>query len=173
MPKTDNGMTEIVWARVDAVVHLILENDKYFQSKRNLELTNTVMEKFGCQIRMAQRYIAEAKREIRKIGRKNRDAAFVKAIRDREFLISKAKGVKDEKGNFLINPDYKLTLEIMKDRDKLQGLYIEEIKHSGEIAIKGLDFSKLPEHILQRIAAGEDANKVLAELNANSGTDKG
>lgn len=168
MPKIDDEHTNIVWARVDAVAILILENERYLQSKRNKELTEMVSKKFGCDERTSQRYIAEAKREIRKVGTVNRSKAFVKAIRDREYLITKAKGVKDEKGNYVVNPDYKLLLEILKDIAKLNGLYIDEVKHSGEILIKGIDFTKLPEHILQRIASGEDINKVLNEFNATS-----
>lgn len=165
MPKIEKEHTDIVWARVDAVAVLILENERYLQSKRNKELSEIVSKKFDCDERTAQRYIAEAKREIRKVGTKNRENAFIKAIRDREFLITKAKGVKDDKGKFVINPDYKLLLEILKDIAKLNGLYIDEIKHSGEIAIRGVDFSKLPEHALQRIASGEDPAKVLSEMN--------
>lgn len=149
-PKEEH--TEIVWTRVDAVVNLILENDRYMQSKRNPELTKSVIEKFGLAERTAQRYISEAKKEIRKLSQANKKNAFVRAMRDREFLLQKAKfGMKDEKNRYVINPDLKLALDVIKDREKLHGLYVDEINLNGEIRTKP-DLSGLTIEELRAIA---------------------
>lgn len=161
--KIENGHTDIVWSRIDSVVSLILENDKYLQSKRNKELVETVMKKFDASERTASRYVAEAKLEIRKIGKANKHKAFVKAIRDREFLLQKAKGIKNKAGNFAEKPDYKLALEILKDRDKLNGLYVDEVKQSGELTMKNVDMSKFTEYGLERLKRGDMIEEVLMD----------
>lgn len=145
MPKTIDGTTEIVWARVDAVVNLILENDRYFQSKRGKELTDIVMQRFGVSDRTAQRYVVEAKKEIRRIGGKDARAAFIKAIQDREFLFQAAKGRKDEKGKWIESPDFRLALEVVKDRDKLFGLYVDKVDFTGEVKMPDLSGLSLKE----------------------------
>lgn len=161
--KIENGHTDIIWARIDSVVALILENDKYLQSKRNAELVETVMKKFEVAERTAHRYVAEAKSEVRKIGKANKQKAFVKAIRDREFLLQKAKGVRDKTGKLTEKPDYKLALEIVKDRDKLHGLYVDEIKQSGELTMKNVDMSKFTEYGLERLKRGDTIEEVLMD----------
>jgi hypothetical protein len=159
----ESGHTDIVWARIDSVVSLILENDKYFQSKRNKELCDTVMKKFDVSQRTAELYVSEAKKEIRKIGKADKKKAFVKAIRDREFLLQKAKGLKDKSGKITEKPDYKLALEIVKDRDKLHGLYVDEVKQSGELTMKNIDMSKLTEYGLERLKRGDSIEVVLMD----------
>lgn len=151
MPTTNDQHTEIVWVRVDAIVNLILENDKYLHSKRNAELTQKVMGYFGISERTAQRYVSEAKKEIRKIGQSGKKEAFIRAIRDREFLFSKAKGLKNDVGEYIINPDFRLALEIIKDRDKIYGLYVDEVNVNGEIRTKP-DLSGLSIEELKAIA---------------------
>lgn len=157
------GHTDIVWSRIDAVIGLILENDKYLQSKRNPELVETVMNKFNIAQRMAEYYVSEAKKEIRKIGKADKLKAFAKAIRDREFLLQKAKGLKDKTGRFTEKPDYKLALEILKDRDKLFGLYVDEVKQTGEVTMKNIDMSKFTEHGLERLKRGDKVEEVLMD----------
>jgi hypothetical protein len=161
--KVENGHTDIVWARIDSVVALILENDKYLQSKRNKELSDIVMKKFDVAQRTALRYVSEAKREIRKIGKADKKKAFIKAIRDREFLLQKAKGVRDKTGKLIEKPDYKLALEILKDRDKLNGLYVDEVKQSGELTMKNVDMSKFTEYGLERLKRGDMIEEVLMD----------
>lgn len=150
--KLKDEHTDIVWTRVDAVVNLILENDRYMQSKRNSELTKSVMEKFKLAERTAQRYISEAKKEIRKLSQADKKNAFAKAMHDREYLLQKAKfGLKDEQNNFIIKPDLALALDVVKDRDKLHGLYIDKINVNGEIRTKP-DLSGLTIEELKAIA---------------------
>ena len=122
MPATKDGHIDIVWSRVDAIVMLILDNNKYMGSKRAGELTKLVMKKFSLTERTSQRSIAEAKKSIRELGRKNVKSSFTRAMIDREYLWQKTKG-----------RDYKTALEVAKDRDKLVGLYEERILVSGEI----------------------------------------
>lgn len=133
MPKIEESNTDIVFARVDAIVVLILENERYLQSKRNKELADIVMQKFECKDRTAYTYISQAKREIRKIGNEKKEKAFKKAMRDREWIIQKSK----------TDGDTKTALLAMKDRDELIGLYKQVIEHSGTIALKNFDTSRL------------------------------
>lgn len=158
MPKTEGKHTERIWVRIDTVANLILENDRYFQSKRSDELAEIVAERFDVDERTARRYISEAKREVRKLGKKHNINAFKKAIRDREYLFTKAKEGKN----------YKLALEVVKDRDELNGLYVQEIKHTGEIAIRNVDFAKLTDEQLatleRKIKNKEDVNEYLRGL---------
>ena len=151
MPGIEDTHTEMVWTRVDSVVTLILENEKYLQKKRTPELTTLVMEKYGIETRQAQRYISEAKREVRKLGREKTEAAFKKALRDREYLLSKAK-----------KKDYKLALEIIKDREKLLGLY-PDAKIKNENVNYSIDLSRLTEKGLERIKRGDDPKEVILD----------
>lgn len=165
MPRTNtSGHTDILWARVDSIIALILENDRYLGSRRTLELVKTVMERFNVEERTAYRYIAEAKKEIKRFGKLNASEALLRAIRDREFLLTRAKGVKDKAGEgWMSEPDYKLYLEILKDRDKLLGLYEEKIRTSGELTVKNFDLSRLTDHGLERVKRGDSVEEILRD----------
>ncbi|MBU1095817.1 MAG: hypothetical protein KKB34_04985 [Bacteroidetes bacterium] len=163
MPRAKSKHTDTIWVRIDSVIGLILENDRYLNSKRVKELCSIISEKFDVSKRTAERYIVEAKREISKLGKKDTKKAFKKAIHDREFLLQKAKGVKDDKGYYQIKPDFKLALEIVKDRDKLNGLYFDEIKQTGEITIRNVDLSKFTEFGLERLKRGDKIEEVLMD----------
>lgn len=158
MPKTDanqNGHTESFWARVDSIAVLLMENDRYLHSKRNKELVDIVMQRFGVEERMAQTYIQQAKIITRKEAARKKEDAFKRAIRDREYLFQKAKApFKDDKGIIIAVPDYKLALDIIKDRDKLFGLYEENINIKGTVTNK-VDLSGI---------ATEDIIKLIHEL---------
>jgi len=126
MPKTTEQHTDIYYARVDAVVLLILKNDKYMQSKRNGELTDIVKEQFGLgDVKQAQRYIRDAKAEIRRLGKAKKEKAFARAMRDREYIIIANKGTDD-----------RLALDAMKDRDKIFGLYVDESNVNFNASVK-------------------------------------
>ncbi len=122
MPTTKDGHTDLVWSRIDAIAILILDNSKYMGSNRSSELTEIVMKQFSVEERTAQRSIAEAKKTIRTLGKKDIKKAYTRAMIDREYLWQKTKGV-----------DYKTALEVVKDREKLVGLYEDKIVLSGEI----------------------------------------
>jgi len=135
-----------VATRIDMVATMILENDKFLRYRKNPELVLKVMEKFGVKKRQADFYIEEAKKEIRKIAAVNKVKALKKALREREYLLRKAKGLTpDEK------PNLKLALEVMKDRDKLLGLYVEQVEHSGQISLKDIDTSRLTDEQLKQL----------------------
>lgn len=164
MPTAESGHIDIIWSRVDSVIALMLENDRYLGSKRTKELVNTVKERFNVEERTAYRYIAAAKKEIKAIGKLNSSEALLRAIRDREFLLSRAKGLKDASGQWLSEPDYKLYLEILKDRDKLLGLYEE--RFSGQVTVKNVDLSRLTEYGLERIKRGDNIEEVLRDAKS-------
>ncbi len=166
MPKTENEHTDMIWARVDSVIQVILENDRYLQSKRIKELTDKICEQFDVSDRTARKYISEAKKEIRKYYKLNKDKAFAKAIQDREYLLQKVKGIKDPSGKkYIIKPDLKLALEVMKDRDKLYGLYVEEVNVKGKISLIKVDTGKLTDEQLailkSKIKNGENYEEYL------------
>lgn len=163
----DDKRSEIVWARIDSVVTLILENTRYMHSKRSAELVKVVMKNFELSERQSQRYVAEAKKEIRRLGVPDKKRAFIRAIQDREFLLQKAKGTKDKNGRMSEKPDFKLALEIVKDRDKLFGLYVDETK--GEMTIKNVDMSKFTEYGLERLKRGDKIEDVLMDPKAVKG----
>jgi hypothetical protein len=158
MPKTEqnqNGHTESFWARVDSIAALLMENDRYLHSKRNKELVEIVMQRFGIDERMSQNYIKHAKTITRKEAALKKEEAFKRAITDREFLFQKAKApFKDDAGKIIGAPDYKLALDIIKDRDKLFGLYEENINIKGTVTSK-VDLSGI---------ATEDIIKLIHEL---------
>jgi hypothetical protein len=163
MPAIEDEHTKKFYMCVDAVVNIMFENDRYLHSKRSKELSKIVAEQIKCSIRTAERYIAEAKKEIRKIGRLKKEEAFIKSIRDLEFLLSKTKNGK--------NPDYKRALEVIKERNKVYGLYAVEEKPK-EITSKNIDMSLFTDYGLERLKRGDSVEDVLLDpkslkFNAN------
>jgi hypothetical protein len=149
--KPEDKIIEADWARIHNTIVFILENDQFLKPKINNELILEVIKKFGVNDEKAQTYISEAKREVRKISRLKKDKAFSKAIRDREFIIAKAKA--DE--------DYKLALDAIKDRDKLLSLY-DEVKPQ-EITVKNIDMNRFTEFGLERIKHGDKIEEILLD----------
>lgn len=157
---------QLTWQRVDAVINLILENDRYLQKGRYKELAETVAAKFEVQSRQAKRYIAEARKEINRIGKQHAEKALTKAIRDREYLLNIAKnGIKDKDGKYLVKPNHKLALEILKDREQINGLYVQKYEHSGSLSLRGVDLSRLTDEDLSALEGlqrrGEDLKPFL------------
>ncbi len=153
MPKIENEHTDLYYLRVDQVVVLILSNERFLHSKRSKELTAIVKKKFGCEERTAEYYIADAKKVVRSIGKKNIEKSFRRAVRDREYVIAISKDKKD----------LRIALEAMKDRDKLCGLYIEETKQTGEMTVKNIDMSQFTEFGLEKLKRGEKLEDVLLD----------
>jgi hypothetical protein len=149
--KPEDKIIEADWARIRNTVVFILENDQFLKPKINNELIMEVIKKFGVSDVIAQGYISEAKREVRRISRLKKDKAFAKAIRDREFIIARAKA--DE--------DYKLALDAIKDRDKLLSLY-DEVKPQ-EITVKNIDMNRFTEFGLERIKRGDKIEEILLD----------
>lgn len=151
------------WTRVDSVVIVLLENDKYLTEARAKELTKIVKDKFQVTPRMAQKYIAEARKVCQKLGEQKRDEAYERAIRDREFLFKKAKDKIEEDPKFI-----NTALDIVKDRDKLKGLYIEKVEHSGKIDLGKINLQKLTDEQLSTLESlikqGKDPKPFLLSL---------
>ena len=76
-------------------------------------------------MRQARAYILGAKEMIADMLEKKKEDSLERALLDREHLYVTAK-------NLL---DFKLALEVVKDRDKILGLYEDKVIHSGEVAV--------------------------------------
>jgi len=149
--KPEDKIIETDWARIHNIVVFILENDQFLKPKLNNELIVEIIKKFGVNHETALSYMSEAKREVRKAARLKKDKAFAKAIRDREFIIAKAKA----------EEDYKLALDAIKDRDKLLSLY-DEVKPQ-EITVKNIDMNRFTEFGLERIKRGDKIEEILLD----------
>lgn len=146
MPRTEseNKKTTTFNMRVDITATIILENhQKWLKSgkKNSAELLKRIREEFNVSARQAYKYIEEARKQIRQLLIKRRDKKLDKAILDREWVVRKAKD----------DNDTKLALDAMKDRDKLNELYIENIKHSGEIDLKDINIKSLTDDQLKKL----------------------
>lgn len=158
MPETENEHRDGFGMRVDEVVLIILKNDRFIQNKRVQELADLICEKLNVSDRTAYRYIAEAKKEIRRMGKAKKQSAFKKAIQDREFIVQSAK----QKDNL------KLALDAMKDRDEIFGLYETQVKHSGTVDLKNINLSSLTDDQLVKlknfIKNGVDVKEALLHI---------
>lgn len=148
--------TTVNWLRVDAIAAMILENDRYLEAKRSSELISMIMERFNLQERQAWEYIKYARKLVQSIGNKDLSANFRKAVRDRENLWKKA----------IDREDYRLALEVVKDRDRILGLYAERIIHTGTVTNKNIDLNRFSEYGLERIARGENIEEVMLDPRA-------
>lgn len=157
MPKIVEERTDIVFAKVDAVVMMILENNRYLESHRDPELAEIIEKKFIVSRRQAYRYIKEAKKTIRQLNRQLAKDAVKRAMRDREFLLNMAKGVKDDNGNYTVPPDFKLCLEIMKDRDEINGLYEKKVRVDAHVTTEPNMKQLTTEELRQLAAIDEEA----------------
>jgi len=161
MPRTKDGHTALTWARVDEVVELILLNDRYLQKQRCKELTDVVSERFNLKKRQSVRLILAAREEIKKIGAQNKEEAFLRALRDRDYLFQQAKNpnfiynkdVVDENGKLLLVANLELALRVAQDREKLLGLYPAETKDVNITQTPRLDLSKWSDEELKAAIA--------------------
>lgn len=152
--KIPGGHTNTVWKKVDDVVLMILNNLQYLEAKRNKELVTNVTKKFKVSFRMAQIYVSEAKKEIRRLGKSNKEKSFLKALYRLEFLWEAAKR----------KQDYKLALQVLQERSKILDLYPPaQTKYSGELTIKNVDMSKLTEYGLERLKRGDSVDEVMID----------
>ena len=149
----------VFWARVDAVIVLIMDNPAYLNVKRSGELTNTVIAEIKKQTgqiisdRTAQRYIKEAKTEIRKLSKHKNEKKLEMAIINRMSLLKRCRNA----------TDLKTELATLRDIAELENLYPEKnINLKGELLLKQFDPSKLTDKQLERLKAGEDPAIVLA-----------
>lgn len=157
---TTGKHTDYYYSRLDQIVLLILENDHYMKTKANRELTDKVCELLNCGDRQAQHYIADARREIKRLGKEKKEAAFRKVVKHLELVMIRARGESNAK---LENPDNKLYLETIKYYAKINGLEVEETKTTGEITLKNVDMSQLTEYGLERVKRGDRIEEVLMD----------
>lgn len=152
MPKIDEEHTDIVYARIDEVVTMILCSDRFMQTKRNTELAKAVMGKFAVSERVAYRYIAEAKREVRKLGRDRAEKVKEKMIRRLEYQYQKTK-----------DDDRKLAVEIIKYVGEITPGVIPDKKIKNENLNIDFDPNKFTKKGLERLSRGDDIREVMMD----------
>lgn len=125
MPRIKNEHTSVVSIRINEVVELILENPKYYQSKKSLELTNEVKNKYNVSSRQAMRYILGAKKAIADLVEQRKNESLETALMKLEFLYRKALNLYD----------YELALDVVKEENKIAIPEKKNINHTGEVAL--------------------------------------
>lgn len=149
----------IKWSRVDEVVKLLLRNKKYLESNRGDELRKRVAKMFNLSERSAHDYINLAKEDLRKMMETEKEMALQRALLDREYLIDRAKGIKGKDGKYAVKPNDRLLLEVLKDREKLLGLYVDAVKN--DVTVKNVDLSCFTEEGLAELAKGRDIFELM------------
>lgn len=150
----------VKWSRVDEVVKLLLRNKKYLQANRGDELRKKVAKMFNLSERSAHDYINLAKEDLKKMVEVEKEYALQRALIDREYLIDRAKGIKGKDGKYKVRPNDKLFLEVLKDREKLLGLYIDSVKN--ETTVKNINLACFTEEGLTALANGRDIYEVMS-----------
>lgn len=125
MPRIKGQYSGAVRARINEVVSIILSEPRFFQSKSNTELSQLIQKTYNVKLRQSKQYIAGAREMIADMLEKRKEKSLERALLDREHLYRTAKD----------SLDYKLALEVAKDRDKILGLYEDKVIHSGEVAV--------------------------------------
>lgn len=125
MPRIKGQYSGAVRARINEVVSIILSEPRFFQSKSNTELSQIVQKTYNVKLRQSKQYIAGAREMIADMLEKKKEKSLERALLDREHLYKVAKD----------GLDFKLALEVAKDRDKILGLYEDKVIHSGEVAV--------------------------------------
>lgn len=150
--KSSEKKTTTILNRINLTTIIILENhQKWFKksAQTSLELNNRIREEFGVSKRTAIRYIEAARKQIKSLLIKEKDKKLDKALLDREWVVLQAKEEKDTK----------LALDAMKDRDKLNELYIERSENTNI----DIDVNELTDHGLERIKRGDDPREVILD----------
>lgn len=177
MPQIKNKKTTNILSKIDITACIILENhQKWLKkgTKTTAELVKRIREEFGISKRTAERYIEEARKQIRTLLIKQRDKKLDKAILDREFVVNKGKLLlaqleneeNEENKNIsfatkkkLLIDAVKVILDASKDRDKLNELYIERNENTNF----DIDVTELTDHGLERIKRGDDPRQVILD----------
>lgn len=140
--------------KANEVMAMMLENPKYLDEKSRKYLIEDIKEKFGYRSRQAYRLYSLAAEMMLQVKAREVEKNLDRALLDREFLISQAKKEKD----------YKLLLEILRDRDKLLGLYVDKTK--TDLMVRSIDMSNFTDYGLERIAKGEEITEVMQDPNS-------
>jgi len=149
--------------RVNEVVQMIL-NEPAIRGMGFREMAEAVAERYGVSRRQAERYVTRAKEEIARMTKEDAKNALDTALKDRDFLLQKAKGEYDEDGRVVTPPNYYLYLEVAKDRDRLLGLY--PVKQQKEIFAKNVDMEMFTIYGLERLANGDALEDVMRDKKA-------
>ncbi len=139
------------WLRIATIVEMILENPDYLEGKNLKELIVEIKNKYSVGQRQAYRYLKSANQKVLDIKLRDTEKNLDRALIDREYLLRKAKTANDNK----------LLLEVMKDRDRLLGLYIERSK--TDISFRQVEMGNFTDHGLERLARGEDIADVMQD----------
>ncbi len=110
--------------RVQEIVILLLDKQPLLEESKSNDLLAIIMERYAVQKRQAVTYLSEARLLINQLGKQNIKLSYLKAMYDREFLFRKSKDAND----------LRLALEVIRDRDKIAGLYVENYKFEKEPA---------------------------------------
>lgn len=144
---------------VNIVINLLLKNPRLLRDEREHWLIKKIAKVLNISRNDAFLCLNAAKDEIRIISSPNHDDALKRALLDREYLISLAKGVKDSSGKVILSRNLDLLKEVIIDRDKLLGLYVESSK--SETLIKKIDLSHFTDEGLRLIAEGKEILSIM------------
>lgn len=151
--KSETKHRDIFWAKVDKVVIILLENEQFLKSRALSETVKKVEKELNCLNTQARVYLAEAKKEVRRILRIRKEKALDKVLGDLELIRLRNKGGDNDK----------LFLETVKYYAKMNALEIDETKTTGEVTVKNIDLSKLTEYGLERLKRGDKIEDVLSD----------
>lgn len=150
------GNRDYFFIRVNEIIEIVLDDPDLLDRRQVGSLRKKIMEKYTCSSRQANRYICGVKEKLVEIRERDMDKALKRALSDREYLLRKAKNERDNK----------LVLEVMRDRDKLLGLYVERSK--TEIQLRSIDMTHFTDLGLERLARGESVTEVMQDPNSYS-----
>jgi hypothetical protein len=115
--------TQTFYENVDMVVLELLNNPGWMLPKRCHHLNQMFQEKFQLNASMVSAYIKEAKKVFRGMKSKNIEEKREQAIMDREKIIRMA----------LRQNKLQTALNAMKERDIIEGVYIERHEVTGRM----------------------------------------
>lgn len=145
---------EYFYTRVNEIIEIVLDQPELLDKRQAALLRDKIMKKYSCSTRQANRYMHAVREKILEIRERDASKALDRALTDREYLLRRAKSEKDNR----------LVLEVMRDRDKLLGLYVERSK--TEIQLRSIDMNHFTDLGLERLARGEDATEVMQDINS-------
>ena len=137
---------EYFYTRVNEIIEIVLDRPELLDKRQAAVLRDKIMKKYSCSTRQANRYMHAVREKILEIRERDASKALDRALTDREYLLRRAKAEKDNR----------LVLEVMRDRDKLLGLYVERSK--TEIQLRSIDMNHFTDLGLERLARGADVS---------------
>lgn len=154
------GERNYFYTRVNEIIEEVLERPELLDRRQTPILRDVITAKYNCSERQAARYIRAVREKIGEIRSRDVETAMDRALTDREYLLRRAKTEKDGR----------LALEVMRDRDKLLGLYVERSK--TEIQMRSIDMNHFTDLGLERLARGEDITEVMRDPQSYNPNDK-